>query len=835
MKPITIHFLSSDLTLGKSYWLDDQGKLNKSSYPNVRDFTSHTVHCTSIKDFHKALLSHSKLGHCLLKGKLHKTLNKESRAGSTHSEDSTQWVCFDLDDSPFKTPAEFIAAVPELKDVSHVVQYSASYGVMGNTKLNCHIFMLLTEELPAAQLKTWLMDKNLTEPVRRGVTLSRTGAALHWSLDVTACQNDKLLYIAPPTLNKGVTSTLTASERIQLVPGKLPMLDTSLLTTKMNIEQVKAEANKLRDDLRKEAKLPAIKSATKWVGELEVQPKPGQAIISGKKEERGFVYFNLNGGDSWAYYHPVGNPEFILNFKQEPSYYTRELLPDYYKDCKTTQRIQQSQPTEGGELVLAFRDKRTAQYFNGTWTEATQTLDLHPAKSELQLNHWMQNHNLPPFEVIPVWDMHFNPRSNIIIDEDTHIINTYVPTPYFRQDFSKPGSLANCPLIKRIMMHTISDGKDDDTFEHWLNWLAVVFQLKRKPKTAWVWQGTQGTGKGLIVANILTPLLGTRYVAQKRASELEEKFNGWMETALIAFIDEVQVSASQRKDLISGDLRSFITEDWVTIRHMSKASVMTENFTGFILSTNKNDPVMIDYTDRRYNVGMFQNTRLEITDDEIHNQLPKELPAFMHYIMTRKADVQQALTVIKNKAHNDLIDNNKTSADITASQLANGDIVALWEMRMDLKLATQITGGNANFASMYYEIIKREIEQLSKGTNYGSYKTRVVAKAAASNDIMVTAESKLSRDELLVIFEHCVGNMPKTPNKFTSLLRHRGIKTEQMRIGDTKTFGLRVEWKAPRSWIKETLDEIKETQLLTRSLPSAPAHNVYPLPKARRS
>ena len=834
MNPLKIHFLSSDLTLGKSYWLDEKGQLNKSSYPNVRDFTSHTEHCASIKDFHRTLVEHAKLGHCLLKGTLHRTLNNESRAGSTHSEDATHWVCFDLDDSPFKTPQEFINAVPELKDVAHIIQYSASYGVMGNTKLNCHIFMLMTSELPAASLKTWLMDVNLRDTMRKGVTLSRTGAALHWSLDVTACQNDKLLYIAPPTLNKGVTSTLKDSERIQLIPGKLPMLDASLLTTKMNIEQVKAEAQRLRDDLRKEAKLPAIKSATKWVGELEVQPKPGQAIISGKKEERGFIYFNLNGGNSWGYYHPVGNPEFILNFKQEPSYYTRELLPDYYKDCKATQRIQQSQPTEGGELVLAFRDKRTAQYLNGIWNETTQTLELHPAKSELQLTHWMQNHNLPPFEVIPVWDMQFNPQSDVIIDEALHTINTYVPTPYFRQDFSKPTPLSHCPLIKRIMMHTISDGKDDDTFEHWLNWLAVVFQLKRKPKTAWIWQGTQGTGKGLIVANILTPLLGSRYVAQKRASELEEKFNGWMETALIAFIDEVQVSASQRKDLISGDLRSFITEDWITIRHMSKASVMTENFTGFILSTNKNDPVMIDYTDRRYNVGMFQKNKLEITDDEIYKQLPNELPAFMNYIMTRKADVQKALTVIKNKAHNDLIDNNKTSADITASQLANGDIVALWEMRMDLKMAMQIAGNNASFAHMYYEIIKREVELMATGTNYGAYKTRVVAKPN-NNNVIVTAESKLSRDELLVIFEHCVGNMPKTPNKFTSLLRHRNIRTEQMRIGTTKTFGLRVEWKAPRSWIKETLDEIKETQLHTRALPSTPPQNVYQLPKARRS
>lgn len=808
MNPTVINFLSSDVVLGKSFWIDSQGELCKSSYPNVRDFTSHSVPCNSIKEFHAALVKHANQGHCLIKGKLHKTLIDESRASATKSDDATNWLCLDLDGAPFDTPQEFIAAVPELKDVAHVVQYSASYGINGSTKLSCHIFMFLDQTIPAQNIKTWLIDKNLNDGLRKGITLNRVPTTLHYPLDVTACQNDKLLYIAPPTLSKGVTSALKASERIQFIPGKLPTLSVKHLTSASTLEQVKEEAKRLRDDLRKKANLPVLRSGTKWVGELEIQNKPGAATITGRKEDRGFIYFNLNGGDSWSYYHPVGNHEFIRCFKNpDTSFLCKELLPDYYKDQRVQQRIQQSQPTEGGELVLAFRDKRTAQYYNGTWSEASQQLDLHPAKSELQLNHWMQNHQLTPFEVIPVWDLHFNPQSTVILDEEAHTINTYVPTKYFRQEFDPKASLNKCPLIKRIMLHAISGGQEDETFEHWLNWLAVVFQHKRKPKTAWILHGEEGTGKGVIISRILTPLLGAEYVVQKRASELEEKFTGWLEKALIAFIDEIEVSASQRKDTISGDLRSFITEDVVTIRHMNRAAVQTKNYTGLIFSSNKPNPVVISSGDRRYNVGYFQKIKLIITQHELDNVLPTELEAFMSYIMTRKADVQQAVTPLKNQAHRDLVENNKTSADITASQLANGDLMALWEMRMDLNMALQITGGNAGFAQMYHDIIKREIELLAASPNGGSYKTRV-AKANKA-DTVITAESKLSRDELLVVFEHCVGNMPKTPNKFTSLLKHRGIKTEQMRANGLKTFGLRVEWKAPRSWLDEVMAEFK--------------------------
>lgn len=793
-----VYFLSADVTLGKSFWLNSQSELCKSSYPNVRDFTSHSVPCSSIKDFHAALVKHADMGHCLIKGVLHKDLMHESRAGSTKSEDTTDWICLDLDGAPFDTPQDFIASIPEFKDVSYVVQYSASSGIT-STKLSCHIFMMLDGKLPANNIKTWLMDRNFDDAIRPGITLSRVGDQLHYPLDITACQNDKLLYIAPPKIGKGVTCTLK-QPRIQLVPGKLPLLPAKSLLPKRTLEQVKEIAKEFRDRLRKEANLPPLRTQIKWVGDKQVQPKPGVATITGIKQERDFVYFNLNGGDSWSYYHPVGNIEFIGCFKTpEIYYYTKDLLPDYYKDQRVTQRIEQSQPTEGGELVLAFRDKRSAQYFNGIWDEKSQRLELHPAKSELQLAHWMQNHNLPPFEVIPVWDMQFNPQSTVIIDQERRTINTYVPTDYFRLEH-KPTSLDRCPLIKRIMLHAISGGKEDETFEHWLNWLAVIFQHKRKPKTAWILHGEEGTGKGVIVSRVLTPLLGAEYVVQKRASELEEKFTGWMEKALIAFIDEIEVSASQKKDIISGDLRSFITEDVVTVRHMHRAAVQTPNYTGLIFSSNKPNPVIISAGDRRYNVGFFQPKRLFLTQQELDEVIPKELESFMNYIMTRKADIQTAATALKNEAHALLVESNRTSLDVTANQLANGDLMALWEMRMDLNMALQLNGGAAGNAHLYHDIIKREIKQMLHAPR-AAYKTRTLK---TQTDKMIFHESKLTRDELIVIFEHCVGNMPKTPNKFTSLLKHRGIVTERMRMDDqTRAYGLRVEWKAPESWLNE--------------------------------
>ena len=803
----TLFFLSSDAHLSKQFWLNSAGELQKSSYPNVKNFTSHSVPCASLKDFHAALVKHAALGHCLIKGLLHRDLDNEPRAGATKSEDHTRWLCLDLDNAPFKSPAEFMRCIPELSDISHIIQYSASSGVSTKPdRTSCHIFVLLDKPIPAGYAKTWLMESNLTvKALREGITLSPAGAALHWPLDVTTCQNDKLLYIAPPALGKGVRSTLKDSERIQLVPGKQQTLSHKLFVPKRTVERLNEEKRTLLNDLRKNDNLKPLRSNTKWVGDVEIQPKPGEATITGHKIERGFVYFNLNGGDSWGYYHPEGNHELIKNFKDEPAYYTRELLPEYFKAQSTAVKEQQLQPTAGGEVILAFRDKRTAQYFNGSWNPSTQHLELHPAKSELQLNHWMQNHGMAPFDVIPVWDVIFDPQSEVILDEEARTINTYVPSKYFRQEIpSTPASLNACPLIKRIMLSAVSGNKEDETFEHWLNWLAVIFQLRTKPMTAWVLHGLEGTGKGLVINKILSPLLGRNYVQSKRASELEEKFTGWLETALIAFVDEVRVSASMRKDIISSDLRNFITEEYITIRNMNRASYQVKSYFGMIFSSNESDPVTIKADDRRYNVGAFQRVKLEISQDEVDFGIERELPAFMNYIMTRKADRTMAAKPVKNEAHNILVENSRTSIDVTVNQIANGDIVALWDMRMDLNMALQLNGGNAGYAHMYHDLIKREIKELIIEFQQNQHH-RIQAKKTPT--YAVTAHSRVTRDELLVIFEHCVGNMPKTPNKFTSLLKHRNIKTVRMRIRGASQWGLEVEWKAPAQWLQERNEE----------------------------
>ena len=392
---MNLHFLSASVPLTKTIEKLPDGTLLKSPYPNAYHVTSHDEAVTNIADFHAAVVKHAALGHCLLKGNLTRPLVDESRAGTTVTGDASQWICLDIDGLPatYGTPAapvtpQALLSVLGLGDVSHVLQWSASQGINGPA-LRLHIFMLLTAPVPAPILKQWLVQLNHTTPLLNdSMGLTKTGNSLTWALDITACQNDKLLYIAPPTL-KGLKNPLGRTPRISLVQRTLPALTfpSSTNTTKAN--QLLTEAR--IHELREAAGLPPRKFAYKVVKNTEVMLKPEQCEITDTRTERGFVYFNLNGGDSWAYYHPEDRPDVIYNFKGEPNYLTKDLLPEYWASLTSAA----SRTSSAGVTYLVFLDRRTSTYYRGTYNAATDALDLTPAKNETQVRHFAEQHGVP--------------------------------------------------------------------------------------------------------------------------------------------------------------------------------------------------------------------------------------------------------------------------------------------------------------------------------------------------------------------------------------------------------------------------------------------------------
>lgn len=768
-----VFFLSADKPIVKSYELGPQGELIKHSYPFVYEVTSHEEHPANLKELAATMQRYAKQGRCMVKGKLQRPLVSESRKGSTNAEEKTDWICLDLDGiEGYQTVDLFLEAIG-CGDTEYVVQWSSSMGIENKQGFRCHIFMRLAQPTHPQILKHWLQDLNL-RVLDSQLELTKTGNSLRWPLDVTTCQNDKLLYVAPPKLGPGIKDPFPGNKRISFIkkPRQLLTLPTPVPTR----DALRDRIDKKVSELRVANNLPKRKSAKyKFVGPVEYMVNPDSAVITEMKTERGFVYFNLNGGDSWAYYHPEENPNFIFNFKGEPAYKTEDLLPEYW--ARLQQAASTYQPNSQGLIYLAFRDFKTSNYFNGFYDTNTDKLELAMAKSESQLRQFMKQHGQTLGDFIPDWDLVWNPHNPNVVDPTKNELNTYQPSEFFLRT-RLPHVTSVPPTIMKVIDHVL--GHDQPTIDHFLNWLACIVQFQTRTGTAWVWQGTQGTGKGVLFHQIITPLLGEVNVVSKRMEELESEFTGYMENKFVVFIDEIEAGKSLYHSKVTAKLKNLIVEPTISIRRMYTPAYMATNFASMIFASNKPASVEIAPDDRRFNVGPYQTKPIQLTATEVDVDIPKELEAFFAFLKQYKADPDRARKPLISAARSTLIDISRTAIDTVSDALLSGNLEFFWEHLTTVKNASSNPITNMK---------------------YTAFRELVV-------DLVNTQDTKLTRDELFAIMEWCVGNMPQSPHKFTALLKHHRIHLIQIWKNNRNVRGIDVAWQLDPAWLAQAQKEI---------------------------
>ena len=310
-------FAADSTSLSKKFLLEE-GAIKPVSYPHVRSFNSVRTKISGIEGLAQLVSLVGDRGGCLLKGHLDKQLRTEPRAGHTSTDETTQWICLDIDGyrshpSGVDTVRDFIQLLPEVfRTTSHVIQYSSSMGIV-DKGLSAHVFYLLQKPVPAPMLKRWLIYQNLTIPhLMARLALTRSRVAMRYPLDITTCQNDKLIYVAPAIRNPGIEDTFK-EDRVQLVKKRYVALNYEF--DEMRGIDVESMALDQMNRIRENAGLEAQTHETRKIGQTEVLKNVETSIaVTGIKQERGFTYLNLNGGDSWGYYHGAANPTILFNF-----------------------------------------------------------------------------------------------------------------------------------------------------------------------------------------------------------------------------------------------------------------------------------------------------------------------------------------------------------------------------------------------------------------------------------------------------------------------------------------------------------------------------------------
>lgn len=802
-------FLGANTPLTKTYSKNSAGEITKSPYPLVWEFTSTKEQCKNLAHMEQLLTQHALAGRCVLKGTIARPLVNESRAGSTDTNGTTEWIVLDLDGLPdtidmvtgsrtnnTALTIDLFLAEMGLQDISYIVQWSASYGIE-NKKLRAHVFMLLDKPYAAPLIKQWLMQKNHEIPLLRdSMSLTKTGNSLSWALDVSACQNDKLIYIAPPTL-RNIKDPMGKMPRISLVKRKHDKLALSSSTINSSSKNKELTHRRIKE-LREEAGLPERKISYKMHGSTEIMLKPDECIITEMKTERGFVYFNLNGGDSWAYYHPENAPDYILNFKGEPAYLTKELLPDYWQQLTGTGSS--TRTSSSGITYLAFLDRTTGVYWRGTYEASTDLLDINPAKNETQLRHFAKQYGVPMGDFVPEWDLTFDPQGMQRVDTTNRVVNKFQPSQYMLRQGKPPKSIPK--TIMKVLDHAL--GSDKATTDHFINWLATILQTRDRTRTAWVLHGTQGTGKGILTSEILRPIFGT-HAASRRMEELGERYNHFMENSFVVFVDEVQTKALGNSERgVMAKLKNFITEAMVPIRAMYANATEVRNYTNWIFMSNMPDPVSIDKEDRRMNVGKYQPNKLAITSKEVEG-IEKELQAFYNFLMAYPADYDLAGTVLQSVDRDTMISISESSTDTVSSALLEGSFEFFIE---------QLPTDNNHV---------RNAQANNRVVDYTDLLKALMARTQPSGDCTI------GREELRTLFDFTCGSMPTTPNKFTALLKHHRIHMGVVWVDNKSVRGIRVNWKDANKFAAYTKMHMTAAPALApapKAPPKAPAKKV---------
>ena len=79
--------------------------------------------------------------------------------------------------------------------------------------------------------------------------------------------------------------------------------------------------------------------------------------------------------------------------------------------------------------------------------------------------------------------------------------------------------------------------------------------------------------------------------------------------------------------------------------------------------------------------------------------------------------------------------------------------------------------------------------------------------------------SDLTKDELILIFERCVGKVAEGTQKFAAFLRHHGINVKRYRYGNKFGYAFRVEWRVSledRQFLNDALEPVKRSENIKR-------------------
>lgn len=807
-------FLSAAVPLTKTIAYSPRtGEYTTTSYPMVTNVTSEEVVVDNMEEFARQLHSFGLRSWSLLKGLVDRPLVDESRAGHAVTTAEHTWVCFDFD--KVDCPPTFDGAVEaiykylpvEVHDVDAVIQLSASSLHPRARYLSAHIFMQLSYPVDTATLRDWLMSLNWTSPaLQRELRLADSQRGLSYPLDSTVSSPAKLIYIAPP---RTIGYTPQSTEFVQFLPGERRSF-TLPHFKRVDANEVRVRVNEMREALglgKLDYTVQTIGGQEFYKGEVEKGDE--LTIHDVKVSSSGHIRFNINGGDSLAYYVDLKRPNVIGNFKGEPFMFASEVAPKFYEQLRKaapTAIKSQAKMSENTEILAFYATNRGSAVHIGTYDRDNDLLRVDRSSTEAAYAWLTQMGGAIGKAGLPHYDLAYDISSDVRYEEGYPVINLYARTEFIKlygniertvptdDILGRIGSEA--PVFGKLLLSICGD--DKDMVKRYINWLAFIFQERKKPGTAWLFWGTEGTGKGLLFEYMLKPIFGQDHCVQVLMKDIEGNFNSLLEGKLLVMIDEAEISRTRDPVEAMSRLRNWITEPKIVINEKHRVEESVPSFANFIVGANSTRPLMVSRGDRRWNVPPRQEVRITIYPNEMAVlEQGEELPAMAKLLGSVQVNQEWLRNPVESEAKKRLFEATHSMPEAVATALRSGDAGFFFAARPS---SVQLTTGRALLPMSEYDDLLR----------------------AMVNGTLNT----LTQDDLYVLFKVALPDDKQFPEGATAqrkLFRRLGFDEAQTRWDrrhNKNVFGYpAAEWQ-------EVPDEFAE---LADTLTGAKTNNVTPI------
>lgn len=167
----------------------------------------------------------------------------------------------------------------------------------------------------------------------------------------------------------------------------------------------------------------------------------------------------------------------------------------------------------------------------------------------------------------------------------------------FYQGLNVTPKKGNCTKIKKHILETWCNNRKN-IYHYIMSWMANMFQRPdNMGMSAIVLHSGEGTGKNLIIENILAQALGTHATMCTRPEDISGRFNAHLAESVLVYLNEAVWGGDKNK---TGTLKSLITDRTLSIERKFMPKITVRNCTHIMLSSNEEWVAPIGMQDRRW-------------------------------------------------------------------------------------------------------------------------------------------------------------------------------------------------------------------------------------------